>query len=375
MSNVTITPVRTRREKTRFLNVPWQLNREDPNWVPPLRTNQKELVGYKRHPFYDNAEIQTFLAVRDGRLCGRIGAVVNHAHNRRFQDEVGFFGFFESIDDQQVANALFDAAGQWLKERGKTTIRGPMSPSYNHDIGLLVDGFDSPPTFMMTYNPRYYENLVENYGFTKEHDLYAYYGHVDQLENQDKKIGFIIEESTRRFDFKLRRMDMANFDQEVRTFLKIYNEAHGSHWGFIPLSESEIKHMSKSMRFLMTPELTTVAEVDGRVVGTAFGMLDYNPRIKQIDGRLFPFGFLRLMLNRKKIKRMRVIAAHVLPEYQRWGLGVVLLSRLTPEVLNWGIKEAEFSWIAESNHLSRASLERGDAKRDKTYRIYDCQIK
>jgi len=374
MSDVAITPVRTRREKTRFLNVPWQLHRDDPNWVPPLRMNQKEMVGYRHHPFYDNAEIQTFLAIRDGSVCGRIGAIVNHAHNRRFQDEVGFFGFFESIDDQDVANALFDSAGQWLKERGKTTIRGPMSPSYNHDIGLLVEGFDSPPTFMMTYNPRYYEQLIENYGFTKEHDLYAYYGHTDQLENQDEKLQFVVDESTRRFNFKLRRMNMSKFDQEVRTFLKIYNEAHGSHWGFIPLSESEIKHMSKSMRFLMIPELTTVAEVDGRVVGTAFGMLDFNPLIKLIDGRLFPFGFLRLLLNRKKIKRMRLIAAHVLPEYQRWGLGLVLLSRLVPDVLAWGIKEAEFSWVAESNHLSRASLERGDAKRDKTYRIYDCQL-
>ncbi len=375
MSDVTITPARTGREKRRFLNLPWQLHREDLNWVPPLRMNQKEMVGYKHHPFYDNAEIQTFLAFRDGKHCGRIGAIVNHAHNRRFKDEIGFFGFFESIDDQQVANALFDASGQWLKERGKTTIRGPMSPSFNHEVGLLVDGFDSPPTFMMTYNPRYYEKLIENYGFTKEHDLYAYSGHTDQLETQDKKLQFIVDESTRRFNFKLRRMSMSNFDHEVRTFLKIYNEAHGDHWGFIPLSENEIKHMSKSMRFLMTPEMTAVAEVDGRVVGTAFGMLDYNPLIKQIDGRLFPFGFLRLILNRKRIKRMRLIAAHVLPEYQRWGLGVVLLSRLVPDALAWGIEEAEFSWVAESNHLSRASLERGDAKRNKTYRIYDYKLK
>ncbi|MBC8352817.1 MAG: GNAT family N-acetyltransferase [Planctomycetes bacterium] len=250
-----------------------------------------------------------------------------------------------------------------------------MNPSFNQELGLLVEGCDSPPTFMMPYNPRYYEELIENYGFTKEHDLYAYFGHVDQLETQDKKLQFIVDESTRRFNFKLRRMNMSNFDQEVRTFLKIYNEAHGDHWGFIPLSENEIKHMSKSMRFLMTPEMTTVAEVDGRVVGTAFGMLDYNPLIKQIDGRLFPFGFLRLMLNRKRIKRMRLIAAHVLPEYQRWGLGVVLLSRLVPDALAWGIEEAEFSWVAESNHLSRASLERGDAKRSKTYRIYDSKIK
>jgi len=375
MSSITVTCVETRHQKKQFLSLPWQLHREDPNWIPPLRMNQKEMVGYKHHPFYDDAEIQTFLTMRDGGVCGRIGAIVNHAHNRRYKDETGFFGFFESVDDQEVADSLFDAAGQWLKDRGMTTIRGPMNPSFNYEIGLLIEGFDSPPTFMMTYNPPFYEKLIDNYGFEKEQDLFAFWGHIDMLETQDTKLQFIVDEATRRFNFDLRRMNISKLDEEVRTFLRIYNDANGNHWGFVPLSESEIKHMSKSMRFLMAPEMTALAEVDGRVVGVAFGMLDFNPRIKQIDGRLFPFGFLKLMMNRKAIKRVRLIATHVVPEYQRWGLGLVLLSRLVPDVKAWGIEEGEFSWVAESNHLSRASLERGGAKRDKTYRIYDYKIK
>ncbi len=371
MPELIIKPVETRRERKQFLHLPWKLYHGDANWIPPLRLNQKELVGYKRHPFYEDADVQTFLAWRGNEVCGRIAAIVNHVHNRRFKEQRGFFGFFESINDQQVATGLFDTAKAWLAERDIQSMRGPMNPSFNYEIGLLVDGFDSPPTFMMTYNPPFYEQLIEEYGFRKEQDLYAYWGHVDMLETQDKKIAFVIEESTRRFRFKLRRLDKSRFDEDIRTFLKIYNDANGAHWGFVPMSEGEIRHMSKGMRHLITPEMTSFAEVDGRPVGAVFGMLDYNPRIKQINGRLYPFGFLKLLWNRRAIKRMRVLAAHVLPEYQRWGLGLVLLQRLVPDILEWELEEVEFSWVAESNHLSRGTLERGGAKLIKTYRIYD----
>ena len=166
-------------------------------------------------------------------------------------------------------------------------------------------------------------------------------------------------------------MNRSKFDQEVRTFLHIYNESLGATWGFTPLSPGEVDEMSKSLKQLIVPEMTSVAEVDGRPVGSVFGLLDYNPRIKAIDGKLFPFGFVRLLWNRKKISRVRMIATNVLPEYQRWGVGLVLMSRMVPDVLASGVKEAEFSWVLESNNLSRKTLERGGAKLTKTYRIYD----
>ncbi len=349
---VEIHPVETRSLRKRFFEFPWQLYRDDPNWIPPLRGNQKELLGFKPHPFYDDAEIQNFLATRDGQPVGRISAIVNHAHNRRHNELRGFFGFFESIDDAEVAGALFDQAASWLAERGMQSVRGPMNPSMNYECALLVDGFDSPPTFMMTYNPPYYGRLLEEYGFQKSQDMYAFWGHVEMLESLDKKLAFIIEECTRRFNLKIRMLDTSRFEEDVRTFLGIYNESLGGTWGFVPLSPAEMKHMSDSLKWLIVPELTTVAEVDGRPVGATFALLDYNPRIRKIDGRLFPFGFMSLLRKKRQIKRIRLLSANVVPEYQRWGLGLVVTAQLLPIVLEWGIQEAEFSWVLESNHLS-----------------------
>ena len=250
-------------------------------------------------------------------------------------------------------------------------MRGPINPSLNYEVGLLIDGFDSPPTFMMTYNPPFYARLIEQCGFHKTQDMYAFWGEVGMLDSLDKKLDFVVREVISRFNVTLRRLDKRRFAEEVRTFLDIYNKSLVGTWGFTPLSDEELEFMSGEMKHLVVPELTTFAEVDGKPVASAFGLLDYNPRIKAIDGRLFPFGFLRLLWNRRKIDKVRLISTNVLPEYQRWGLGVVVLSRLVPEILDWGIREVEFSWVLESNDLSRKSLQRGGAKLIKTYRIYD----
>jgi len=223
----------------------------------------------------------------------------------------------------------------------------------------------------MTYNPPYYAKLIEDFGFTKAQDLYSFYGRTEMLSSLDKKLEFVVRECTRRFDVKLRTINTRRFVEEVKMFLDIYNQSLVGTWGFTPMSEKEIEHAAASMRHLIVPEMTTVAEINGRPVGAQFGLLDYNPRIKKIDGRLFPFGFFRLLWNKRGIKKVRLISTNVIPEYQRWGLGVVLLSRLVPEVIAWGIEIAEFSWVLESNHLSNQSLRRGGAIQDKVYRIYD----
>lgn len=371
MEDVIVKPVRSRRERREFLLLPWQLYREDPHWIPPLLANQKELLGYKHHPFYDDAEIQTFLVYQDGRACGRVAAIVNRGHNRRFQDRVGFFGFFECIEDQQVATALFDAARAWLSERGLQQMRGPVNPSLNYECGLLVEGFDTPPFFMMTHNWPYYGRLIEGYGFQKAQDLFAFWGHINMLGTLDKKLDFVVEEATQRFGVKIRPLDTSRFVEEVRMFLDIYNQSLQATWGFVPLSEGEIKHLAKGMRHLIVPELTSIGEVEGRPIGVVFALLDYNQRIKEINGRLFPFGFLKLLSKRRELKRARVVSANVVPEYQRWGIGLVVLRGIVPSVLEWGVQEVEFSWVLESNHLSRRTLERGGAKVSKLYRLYD----
>lgn len=374
MSPIVVEPVATRRQRKLFLEFPWRHYRGDPNWVPPLRKNQKELVGFARHPFYDDADRQAFLATRDGEVCGRILAVVNRAHNRQYDERRGFFGFFESTDEPAVAHALFDAACDWLRSHDMTAVRGPVNPSLNYECALLVDGFDSPPTFMMTYNKPFYGDLIEGYGFEKSQDLYAYWGHVEMLKSLDEKLAFVVREAASRFNIHVRPFNPRRFREELDAFLHIYNESLVDTWGFVPLSKAEVKHLGAGLKHLIVPELAIIAEIDGRPVGSTFGLLDYNPRVKQMDGRLFPFGFLKLLRRRKELKRVRLLSTNVLPEYQRWGVGLVLVNALVPKVLEWGIEEGEFSWVLESNHLSRKTLERGGAIRAKTFRIYDREL-
>jgi len=371
MPQLEVVAVATRHERKLFFNLPWDLYRGDENWVPPLRLVKKELLNYKRHPFYDDAEIQTFVALRDGKPCGRVAAIVNHAHNRQYEEQRGFFGFYESVEDEEVTGALFDAARAWFAERGIEAIRGPVNPSLNYECGLLVDGFDDPPWFMMTYNKSYYDRLLRNYGFYKAQNLYAFWGHIDMLDEISKRLYSISHGISERFDLKCRVFDVKHFDEEIKTFLDIYNKSLVSTWGFVPMSEGEVKKQAAGLKQMIVPELTTMAEIDGKPIGTMFGLLDYNPRIKEMDGKLFPFGFLKLLRNRKELKKVRLISTNVLPEYQSWGIGIALVSRLVPDALKWGIEQAEFSWVLESNDLSYKTLKKGGAKITKQYRIYD----
>lgn len=373
MSNLVVKPVTTGREKRQFLRFPWSLYRGDPNWVPPLRYDQKEMVNYRPHPFYRNNAIQTFLAYRSGEVCGRIAAILNRDHIEHASERRGFFGFFECVDDQEAADALFDAVRQWFAKQDILMIRGPTNPSLNYTLGLLIDGFDSPPTFMMTYNPRYYAGLIEGCGFRKAQDLYAFWGNAEMLPKVRDRLQPIVEQIIERYDIRVRPLDKSRFLEDVEAFLSIYNRSLVNTWGFVPMSAEEIRHLARGLRYLMVPELALGAEIDGRLIGAVFGLPDYNPRIKAIDGRLFPFGFVRLLWRKHAIKRVRLVSTNVIPEYQRLGVGLVLLDGLVPKALEWGLQEAEFSWVLESNQLSRGSLEKGGAKRTKTYRLYDLE--
>ncbi|HVC98216.1 MAG TPA: GNAT family N-acetyltransferase [Pirellulales bacterium] len=371
MSDVVVKPVMSRRDRRLFVDLPWTLYRGDPNWMPPLRMNQEELLGYRRHPFHQNADMQTFLAWRDGQVCGRIAGIVNHEHNRVFRENRGFFGFFESVDDQRVSGALFDTVKQWLAERGIREIRGPTNPTMNYECGLLIDGFDSPPIFMMTYNPPWYEQLFESYGFRKTHDLLAYIGHREQLPQIEAQLGPLADQAQARCNAIIRPLNTARFRDDVDLFVDLYNRSLVAMWGFVPLPPDEMKSLAFSLRFLLVPEMTMFAEVDGVAVGAVVGLPDYNPRIKRIDGRLLPFGWFHLLRNRKGMKCIRVLSINVVPEYQRWGLGLVLMKSLVPKALEIGIQESEFSWVSEDNTMARLGLEKGGARHYKTYRMYD----
>jgi len=370
MAEVTVRPVETRAEQKRFVQLPWRIYRDDPCWMPPLIMSQEELLGFRPCPFYEKSRSRSFLASRGGADVGRITAIVNAGHIERYQEQRGFFGFFECDDDPAAAKALFDAAKAWLHAQGMTSIRGPVNPSLNYECGLLIEGFDTPPFFMMTHNKPYYAGLIESQGFVKIEDLYAFWGRLSMLESIDSKLGVMVEGVKERFGVTVRPLDRSRFDEEVRMFLDIYNSSLGGTWGFVPLTPGEVKHMAASLKHLIVPELALVAEVEGKPIGSVFCLLDYNPRIKAINGRLFPFGFLKLLWNKKAIKRMRAISTNVIPEYQAWGVGLVLHAALVPRLYDWGMDEVEFSWVLESNHLSKRTLERGGALVTKKYRIY-----
>ena len=370
MADVVVRPVETRSQQKRFVNLPWRIYRDDPCWIPPLVMSQEELLGFRPCPFYEKSRSRSFLATRGAQDVGRITAIVNAGHIERYNEQRGFFGFFECDDDPVAAKALFDAAKDWLHAQGMTSIRGPANPSLNYECGLLIEGFDTAPFFMMTHNKPYYAGLVEAQGFGKVEDLYAFWGQLSMLSSLDAKLGVMVEGVKERFGVTVRPLDRSRFDEEVRMFLEIYNSSLSGTWGFVPLTPAEINHMAASLKHLIVPELALVAEVEGRPIGTVFCLLDYNPRIKAINGRLFPFGFLKLLWNKKAIKRMRAISTNVIPEYQAWGVGLVLHAALVPRLFDWGMQEVEFSWVLESNHLSKRTLERGGALVTKKYRIY-----
>ncbi|MCO8124291.1 N-acetyltransferase [Stieleria sp. TO1_6] len=358
-------------DRRAFLQLERDLYADDPNWVTPLWGERKQLCGFGSHPFYNDADSQAFLVRRKGRVVGRIVAIINHAHNRYHNEKRGFFGFFECINDVAASRCLFDTAADWLRQRGMTDLRGPVNPSLNYECGLLVDGFDSPPTFLITYNHAYYADLIEACEFKQCQDMFCYDASMDDLDTLDPKLQFVIEEATKRFNVKCRPIDRSRFDQDVQVFLKIYNQSLQRTWGYVPMSNEELVHQAKQLKLLIVPELTSVAEIDGQPVGAGFGLLDYNQLLKTMNGRLFPLGWWKLMTGKKKIDRLRLVSTNVLPEYQKWGLGLVTLSRILPDAIKFGIQTGEFSWVLESNSLSRGTIERGGAKKMKTQRLYD----
>lgn len=371
MSEVTCRPVENRRDQKAFLELERRLYRDDPNWVPPLWSERKKLVGFKPHPFWLDAEGQTFLVLRGDKVVGRVLACVNHAHNRTHKDKVGFFGFFECENDPDASRLLLDTACDWLLQRGMTIARGPIHPSLNYEVGLLVDGFDTPPTFLIPYNHAYYESLIQAVGFEKCQDVFSYEVSIDILNDLDPKLMFIIEEAQKRFKTSTRPIRRSHFKEDVRIFLDIYNKSLQQTWGYVPMSEAEVDEQSNGLKQLLIPQLTSIAEIDGKPVGAGFGLLDYNPIIRRIGGKLFPLGWLHLLMGRKKLTRLRMVSANVLPEYQKWGLGLVTLYPIVPAAVDFGIQMGEFSWVLESNQLSRGTIQRGGATCSKTHRIYD----
>ena len=361
-------PVSDGRGLNRFIAYPYELNRQDPLWVPPLRMDVRTLLSSKKNPFFHHAEAQYFLAQADGRTVGRIAAIKNDAHTTEHSDRVGFYGFYESVNDQVVATALFDAAAAWLRPKRFDTMRGPMSPSINDECGLLIDGFDTPPTIMMPHNPRYYPALHEHYGFTKAKDLLVYESSESELP---ERLGRAAQLLAARKKISLRRLDLKRFAAEVDLIKQLYNEAWEKNWGFVPLTDAEIDHLAQQLKPVVVPDLVCFAYKDGRPIGFGAALPDLNVALKHNpSGRLFP-GILKVLWHARHITRARILLLGVVPEYRGTGVDALMYHWIWTKGLARGFNWGEAGWILEDNPAMNNAATRLGFHVYKTYRVYD----
>lgn len=366
---LSVSPVTTSADLKAFLRLPWAIYRGDANWVPPLLGEVRKLLS-DGHPFHRHAETKLFLARRDGRVVGRIGACVNRAHLDAWKDGAGFWGFFECEDSVETAAALFGASGAWLKERGMTIQRGPCSFSTNEECGLLVEGFHEPPTFMMAYNPKRYVPLVEGCGFAKAKDLWAWL--VDRPSfTPPEKMFRVAQRLKEREGIVVRPVDMSRVEQELALLREVYNRAWANNWGAVPMTEAEFEVVANDFRRIVRPEFLLFAEVQGKPAGFSLSLPDYNFVLRKMNGSLFPLGWLTWLLNARKIRRLRYITMGILPEYQRRGLDSIFYIETMQAGLKGGWQECEMSWILEDNTVMNNTIEAFGGKRTKVYRIYD----
>lgn len=374
MKSAGVTIVSGKEEKKRFTDFVYHLYEGAEHWIPPLRMDQKKLVNEKKNPFYNNAEVALFLAEKDGKDVGRIAAIIDHRYNKFHGTKTGHFGFFDCIDDQHAANLLFRVASDWLRDRGMKDVMGPASPSMMDTIGVLVDGFEKDPYILMPYNYPYYDKLIQNAGFQKAMDMYAYIVNTETVTTD--RIDRAMDIVRRRLpDLVIRPINLKKMKDEIKIIREIYNEAWKKNWGFIPLSEEEFNAVASDLKMIIDTDYAHVAEIKGKPVAFSVGIPNINEILKDMDGKLFPFGFLKLLQGKKKTRGLRTALMGVLPEYQGRGIDALLHQRSIKNGLDSKIKkESELSWILESNTEMIRVAERIGGSRDKTYRMYSKEL-
>jgi len=372
MNELRMEKVRTKRDLKNFILFPWKVYKNDPNWVPPLIMDIKERLDKKKNPFFEHADMELFLAYRDSEIVGRIAAILDENHNKVHNEKVIFFGLYESFNDVGVAKQLLDTVAEWGKERGMTILRGPVNLSMNDECAFLLEGFDSPPVIMMTYNPPFYLELMEKCSLEKAKDLYAFY--LSRDHDTVQKVREIVAKAQAELKVTLRKINMKKLDEESKKIAFIYNSGWGKNWGFVPWTEKEMEHMVKMLKQFADPNLVIFAEDKGKPIGFAFGLPNYNEVIIKMNGRLFPLGFIKFVLNRKKIKGMRAAVFGILKEYRHTGLSYLLYSELEKNAIEKGYEWGELSWQLEDNEpINRFAASVG-AKIYKRYRIYEKKI-
>lgn len=377
MAGVTVAPVASRRDRKAFIQFPFDLYRDCNVWVPPLRMDVARLINPRKNAFFGHGDMQLFLA-RDasGRVLGRVAAIRNGMHLQKYDDGVGFFGFFDVVENEEAGRALLDAAAAWLRSQGLSVMRGPANPTLNDTAGLLVGGFDRQPAILMPYNYPYYEGMLAGYGFSRSMTMWAYYSHIKYLD--DAKLNRGRDLLMRRYPgLSARRLDMSRFHEEAATILDIYNDAWSRNWGHVPMTDGEFAQLASELKQIVDPRLVVIVEDEGTPIAFAITLPDLNYALKTIaTGRLLPFGLFKLLMLAKSgvIREVRMPLMGVRVSHQGRGLDAVLIAETINTGRAIGVQGCEMSWILDTNMKMRNALEAMNGVKDKEYALFDCPL-
>ncbi len=357
-----------------FIAVAHRIYKGDPNWIAPLDFEFTDRLNPKKNPFFEHAEVALFLAERDGDVVGRVSASIDHEHQKRYGDAAGFFGFIDTVEDPAVCTALLDAASAWLRERGMKTIRGPLSLCINEESGLLVEGFDTPPYMMMPHHRPYQGRLVEAAGFVKLKDLFAWNYNIGEVSTRARKAH---AEMMKEPNLRIRPVEWKHMERDVNLIVDIFNDAWQHNWGFVPATQSEIRKMAQDFRMILEPQIALIAEIDGEAAGVSIGLPNLNEVARDLDGKVFPLGFAkilwRLKVAKPKTGRLMILGVRSKFRNQRkWApLSIALYVEMNMRAAKLGMKQSELSWTLEDNGAVNAGIKMMGGKLSKRYRIYE----
>lgn len=375
MAKYTISEVKSKGELDEFIKVPFAIYKGNPNWVPQLISEYRKFFDKTKNPFFLHSDARFFIARQDSKPVARIAGIINNRHNEFNHEKTGFFGFFECPNDQGLANELFDAASESVKAAGMDIIRGPANYSSNDDWGWLTNAYDKPPVFQMPYNPAYYLELAEKYGFVKAKDLLAYY--LDDSRGFPDKLIKIADRIRQKHSIEVRKIDMGHFERELRIVREVYNSAWSQNWGFVPMTEEEIMHTADDFKKIIDPDVVLFAFVNGKPAGFSLAMPDLNPIFYRMHGKLLPFGVFKFLWHLKikhSITGIRLMALGIVPEYQKSGIDTVFYV----DTYNYGTAKGyhwvEMSWVLEDNVLMTRAAELMGATPYKRYRLVEKRL-
>jgi len=373
-SSVTVRPVEGWSDRRRFIDVPYDFYPDRyPAWVPPLRSDVKDTLNPSKNAFFEHGDMQLFLAEdASGAAVGRIAGIVNGMHLQTYDDDTGFFGFFESVQDYAVAEALLDAAADWLRGQGLNSMRGPTNPTLNDTAGLLVDGFDREPSILMPYNPPYHEDFLERYGFERGMTMWAYYVHKKYCQFERLQRGVDIVKK-RTPGLSVRTLDLDRFEEEARTIREIYNDAWAENWGFVPVTENEFLQLAEEMEQIVDPEMVFFVEHEGTPVGFSIALPNINQALRHVpDGRLFPLGLPKLLLNMSySVYECRMPLMGIRQDFQGKGLDSMLVLATIENGPPNGFDACEMSWVLDTNDRLKNHVESLGGVKDKEYAIFE----